>query len=203
MAQFAERLQKAGVQAIVYTNGESLVRAQRRWIYERSQWPIKSAERASIREINHTSWAIYDAIAHCDILHVQSAQEYRFVTDEGSCRILPHLLRVVTHLLCQFSHLPCSLVLSHGTIKPLIRSVSGPFQSFSSYSSIFSSSSTPQISFSGSAHSAPSCLLVKQAAHRFEKSRDWDTGGPNKIVNSSCYSEERRVSAFQTENNFS
>ncbi len=61
MAQFAERLQKAGVQAIVYTNGESLVRAQRRWIYERSQWPIKSAERASIREINHTSWAIYDA----------------------------------------------------------------------------------------------------------------------------------------------
>src|SRR5947208_13682137 len=44
VAQLAEGLKKANVEVVVYANGESTVDAERRWIYERSVWPIKQAE---------------------------------------------------------------------------------------------------------------------------------------------------------------
>ena len=72
VAQLAEGLKKANVDVVVYANGESTVQVERRWLYERSQWPIKQAERASLRELNHTSWAIRDASENCDVIHVQS-----------------------------------------------------------------------------------------------------------------------------------
>jgi len=74
VAQLAEGLGKAGVDTVVYANGESTVNAERRWLYERSQWPIKQPERAWLRELNHTSWAIEDALRDCDVIHVQSPQ---------------------------------------------------------------------------------------------------------------------------------
>ena len=72
VAQLAEGLKKANVDVVVYANGESTVQVERRWFYERSQWPIKQAERASLRELSHTSWAIRDASHDCDLIHVQS-----------------------------------------------------------------------------------------------------------------------------------
>ena len=78
VAQLAEGLEKAGVNAVVYANGESTVKAERRWLYERSLWPIKQPERAWIRELNHTSWAIRDALNDCDLIHVQSPQGLAF-----------------------------------------------------------------------------------------------------------------------------
>ena len=78
VAQLAEGLEKAGVDAVVYANGESTVKAERRWLYERSLWPIKQPERAWIRELNHTSWAIRDALNDCDLIHVQSPQGLAF-----------------------------------------------------------------------------------------------------------------------------
>ena len=78
VAQLAEGLEKAGVNAVVYANGESTVKAERRWLYERSLWPIKQPERAWIRELNHTSWAIRDALNDCDVIHVQSPQGLAF-----------------------------------------------------------------------------------------------------------------------------
>jgi len=64
--------------AVVYANGESTVKAERRWLYERSLWPIKQPERAWIRELNHTSWAIRDALNDSDLIHVQSPQGLAF-----------------------------------------------------------------------------------------------------------------------------
>jgi glycosyltransferase involved in cell wall biosynthesis len=78
VGQLAEGLVKANVDAVVYANGESTVQAERRWLYERSQWPIKQPERASIRQLNHTSWAIQDAWKDCDVIHVQSPQGLAF-----------------------------------------------------------------------------------------------------------------------------
>jgi glycosyltransferase involved in cell wall biosynthesis len=78
VGQLAEGLGKAGVEAVVYANGESTVQAERRWLYERSLWPIKQPERAWIRELNHTSWAIRDALKDCDVIHVQSPQGLAF-----------------------------------------------------------------------------------------------------------------------------
>jgi glycosyltransferase involved in cell wall biosynthesis len=73
VAHLAEGLQQLGIEVVVYTNRESTVNAECRWIYEQSDWPIKNAEHAFIRDLNHESWAVRDAVAHCDILHVQSA----------------------------------------------------------------------------------------------------------------------------------
>lgn len=74
VAHLAEGLQKANVHVVVYTNGESTVQTERRWMYEQSQWPIKHAENAWLKELNHTAWATADAVNDCDLLHVQSAQ---------------------------------------------------------------------------------------------------------------------------------
>lgn len=74
VAQLAEGLKKANVDVVVYANGESTVQAERRWLYEHSLWPIKQPERAWLRELNHTSWAIQDAYHDCDLIHLQSPQ---------------------------------------------------------------------------------------------------------------------------------
>jgi glycosyltransferase involved in cell wall biosynthesis len=78
VAQLAEGLVKAGIDTVVYANGESTVKAECRWLYERSLWPIKQPERAWVRELNHNSWAIRDAVRDCDIIHAQSAQALAF-----------------------------------------------------------------------------------------------------------------------------
>src|SRR5437868_3431570 len=74
VAHLAEGLQKAGIDVVVYANGESTVNVERRWIFERSEWPIKSAEAAWTKQLNHESWAIHEAARDCQILHVQSPQ---------------------------------------------------------------------------------------------------------------------------------
>jgi glycosyltransferase involved in cell wall biosynthesis len=78
VAHLAEGLVKDGVDVVVYTNAESTVRTERRWLYEHSSWPIRGPERAWIRELNHNSWAIQSALNDCDLIHVQSAQALAF-----------------------------------------------------------------------------------------------------------------------------
>jgi glycosyltransferase involved in cell wall biosynthesis len=78
VASLAEGLKQAGIDVLVYANGESSVSADVRWIYERSQWPIKDPEHAWLRELNHNSWATSDALKACDLIHVQSAQAIAF-----------------------------------------------------------------------------------------------------------------------------
>jgi glycosyltransferase involved in cell wall biosynthesis len=78
VAQLAEGLNKSGIEAVLYANGQSTVSAELRWMYERSQWPIKIPEHAWIRELDHNSWAINDAAKTCDIIHAQSAHGIAF-----------------------------------------------------------------------------------------------------------------------------
>ena len=73
VGHLAVGLQREGIKAVVYSNGESTVNVERRWIYQRSEWPIKQPEQAWIRELNHTAWSIRDASQHCDVIHLQSA----------------------------------------------------------------------------------------------------------------------------------
>lgn len=74
VAHLATALQESGIEVTVYANGESTVAAERRWLYQRAEWPIKHAEHAWIRDLNHTSWAVLDAQRDCEVIHVQSAQ---------------------------------------------------------------------------------------------------------------------------------
>ena len=73
VAQLAEGLRNEGVEVVVYTNGDSTIQAERRCLYEHSQWPIKNPESAWLKELEHTSWAITDGLRDCDLIHVQSA----------------------------------------------------------------------------------------------------------------------------------
>ena len=72
VAQLAEGLQKLGIQVVVYTNGESTVATERRWFYEKSQWPIQGEVFANLTDINHSAWAINDAQHSCDLIHVNN-----------------------------------------------------------------------------------------------------------------------------------
>jgi glycosyltransferase involved in cell wall biosynthesis len=78
IAQLAEGLHKAGAEPVVYANAESRVSVQVRSLYEHSQWPIKAQEEAWLKDINHESWAVQDAIANCDVLHFHTAQGLAF-----------------------------------------------------------------------------------------------------------------------------
>ena len=55
IAHLADGLKAAGIEVILYANGESNVKPETRWLYERSPWPIKNPEHASTRQLNHTS----------------------------------------------------------------------------------------------------------------------------------------------------
>jgi glycosyltransferase involved in cell wall biosynthesis len=78
VAQLAEGLRKIGVEVVVYTNGESTVRTELRWLYQNSQWPIKHSEQDWIKDLTHTSWAIKNALNDCNLIHVQSPQAVGF-----------------------------------------------------------------------------------------------------------------------------
>lgn len=78
VAHLAEALSHAGCQVVVYANGTSTVGVERRWIYDRPEWPIKVPEDAWIRELNHDAWAVADSIRECDVIHVQSPQGLPF-----------------------------------------------------------------------------------------------------------------------------
>src|SRR5512141_918369 len=72
IAQLAEGLVKQGVEAVVYCNGESTVKVEKRYLYEKSQWPIKGEVYDNLKDINHTAWAVKDAAADCDIVHLNN-----------------------------------------------------------------------------------------------------------------------------------
>lgn len=74
VAHLAEGLSQLGIEVVVYTNGESTVPSDRRWIYDRSDWPIKNPSQAFIKSFNHASWAVHEAARDCDVIHLQSAE---------------------------------------------------------------------------------------------------------------------------------
>ena len=74
VAHLAEGLCQLGLEVVVYTNGESTVHTDRRWIYERSDWPIKNPSQAFIKTFNHASWAVREAARDCDVIHLQSPE---------------------------------------------------------------------------------------------------------------------------------
>jgi glycosyltransferase involved in cell wall biosynthesis len=74
VAHLAEGLSQLGLEVVVYTNGESTVHTERRWIYDRSDWPIKNPAHALIKGLNHESWAVHEAALHCDVIHLQSPE---------------------------------------------------------------------------------------------------------------------------------
>lgn len=73
IADLAGGLQALGIDVVVYTNGESTAKVNKRWLFEKSQWPIKGDDYAQLKDMEHTTWAIRDASESCDILHLNTA----------------------------------------------------------------------------------------------------------------------------------
>jgi len=73
IAELASGLLQEGIDVTVYTNGESAVDAPIKWLYEREEWPLGEQVEASLKGLNHSAWAMKDAAAECDIIHLNNA----------------------------------------------------------------------------------------------------------------------------------
>ena len=94
IAQLAEGLKAAGIEVVVYTNGQSTVGVDKRWIYENELWPISGEVFDNLLDFNHASWAVADASADCDVIHlnnVSSLMFTRFVQDSKFVYTLHHV----------------------------------------------------------------------------------------------------------------
>ncbi len=78
IAQLAEGLKSSGIDVVVYTNGESTVEVEKRWLYKSPQWPISGEVFDNLKDFNHASWAISDALRDCDIIHLHSVPALMF-----------------------------------------------------------------------------------------------------------------------------
>ena len=72
IARLAEGLSKLGMTVVVYCTGESTVAVEKRWIYQRSEWPLSGTTNCSRKELEHTTWAVRDAAETCDLIHVNN-----------------------------------------------------------------------------------------------------------------------------------
>jgi glycosyltransferase involved in cell wall biosynthesis len=85
IANLAEGLVRLGIEVDVYANGESRVRANLRSRYPKQEWPLDSESSGLTKEIDHIAWAVDDAEANCDIVHVSSALAVPFSRFSSRC----------------------------------------------------------------------------------------------------------------------
>jgi glycosyltransferase involved in cell wall biosynthesis len=72
-SHLAEGLSNLGIDVVLYTNGESTLPVERRWLYAKGQWPLEGEIFENLSDINHGAWAARDAAESCDLIHVSNA----------------------------------------------------------------------------------------------------------------------------------
>jgi len=72
VAQLAVGLKTLGHDVVVYANGESTVEVETRWLYEKGEWPIRGEIYDNLKDANHASWAVHDAMETCDVIHINN-----------------------------------------------------------------------------------------------------------------------------------
>jgi len=88
VAQLAEGLSRRGHDVVVYTNGESRVGCDRRWLYPTADWPPTDGEASARKNLRHSSWAIRDAARSADVLHLNDVVGLPFTSDVDVPRVL-------------------------------------------------------------------------------------------------------------------
>lgn len=78
LAHLAEGLREQGIDIVLYSNGESKIKVENRWLYPTGEWPIQNDTSGQLRDLNHSSWAIADAERSCDLIHVNSTMGVAF-----------------------------------------------------------------------------------------------------------------------------
>jgi glycosyltransferase involved in cell wall biosynthesis len=77
-AELAAGLQKRGISVVLYANGASRAGVETRWLYEKEEWPIPATVESSLKTLTHSSWAIKDALAEADLIHLNDVQGLSF-----------------------------------------------------------------------------------------------------------------------------
>ena len=72
LATLGQGLKRLGYEVVVYSNGESETPVEVRWLYPTTQWPIRGDFSETLKEMNHTAWAVRDAADSCDIVHINN-----------------------------------------------------------------------------------------------------------------------------------
>ena len=70
VAVLARGLHARGHEVIVYANGQSHLPCAVRWRYPRTDWPLCDLERAGLKNMDHTAWALQDAARWADVIHL-------------------------------------------------------------------------------------------------------------------------------------
>jgi glycosyltransferase involved in cell wall biosynthesis len=78
IASLAQGLKENGVEVVLYSNGESTLPVETRWIYEKEDWPVSTHVEKSLKTLAHCAWAIKDASGEADLIHVNSAPAVSF-----------------------------------------------------------------------------------------------------------------------------
>lgn len=74
IANLVEKLGEQGAEVVLYTVAESAVEGvEKRFLFEKGQWPIEDEIFGSLHDINHTAWAMADAAQDCDVIHLNNA----------------------------------------------------------------------------------------------------------------------------------
>jgi glycosyltransferase involved in cell wall biosynthesis len=70
IANLARELHGRGHDLTVYANGQSSLPCPVKWFYRRGDWPPTDPVRMQLTNADHTAWAIHDASASSDLLHL-------------------------------------------------------------------------------------------------------------------------------------
>jgi glycosyltransferase involved in cell wall biosynthesis len=70
IANLAASLHARGHDVTVYANGDSCPAGRLKWKYEHSEWPPDRSMRSHLKNADHTAWAIHDAAASADLIHL-------------------------------------------------------------------------------------------------------------------------------------
>jgi hypothetical protein len=74
IAQLAEALGDRGHAITVFTNGDSTVRCDVRWMFPHKEWPPQHGDAWNLRNLEHSAWALQAAAAEpFDVVHVNDA----------------------------------------------------------------------------------------------------------------------------------
>jgi glycosyltransferase involved in cell wall biosynthesis len=70
IGNLARELHAQGHDVTVYGNGESRLPCRVKWRYAEAEWPLEDPVRPQLKNADHTAWAIHDAAASVDVLHL-------------------------------------------------------------------------------------------------------------------------------------
>jgi glycosyltransferase involved in cell wall biosynthesis len=73
LAELASGLQKRGIDVVLYTNGDSRLPVPTKWLYEKEEWPLSGEVEANLKALNHSAWAVQDALGSADVIHMNNA----------------------------------------------------------------------------------------------------------------------------------